>query len=340
MKHIPSAGSYSVLGLFLLTVSVATIRAVEGITPFLDSWALTIPGGGAGWLNVTKQNGYYDGELLWGAGSVNPVEAVSFTDNTLFVSRQREVQRKDAGGKVIRTQRFNDVLTAKVDGDELRLTLLAPNSNGEGFERTELTGKRQPPLPPAPDLASVKFGTPIELFNGKDLAGWKTFGDGPSGWRADDGLLVNEAPQSPGQHKSYANIRTEREFEDFKFTCDVRLPPSGNSGIYLRGIYEVQVSDAHGKPPGVNSMGAVYSRLKPSENPSKPAGEWQRFEITLVKRHVTVVLNGRTIIANQPLLGCTGGALWSDVQRPGPIYLQGDHTSVQYRDLVLRPVAK
>jgi len=100
------------------------------------------------------------------------------------------------------------------------------------------------------------------------------------------------------------------------------------------------VSDAFGKPPESHIIGAIYSRIAPSENPSKPAGEWQHFEITLVDRHVTVVLNGKTIIANQPLPGCTGGALWSDVQRPGPIYLQGDHTSVQYRNLVLRPVVK
>jgi hypothetical protein len=153
-------------------------------------------------------------------------------------------------------------------------------------------------------------------------------------------VLVNEAPQEPGKHKTYANIRTEREFEDFKLTCEVRVPKNGNSGIYLRGIYEVQVEDSHGKPPESHIMGAIYSRLTPSENASKPAGEWQNYEITLVNRHVTVVLNGKTILANQPLLGCTGGALCSDVLKPGPLYLQGDHTSVEYRKLVLRPVVK
>jgi len=239
MKRIASGSSHSALGLLLLVVGVAAARAVEGIAPFLDSWALTIPGGGAGWLSVTKQAGYYDAQLLWGSGSVLPADAVFFTDNTLFVTRQREEQRKDASGKVVRTQRFNDALMAKVEGDELRLTRLSPRSNGEGVERAEFTGKRQPPLPPAPDLAKVKFGEPLELFNGKDLTGWQTFGSASSGWRAENGVLVNEAPQEPGHHKSYANIRTEREFEDFKLACDVRVPPDGNSGIYLRGIYEV-----------------------------------------------------------------------------------------------------
>lgn len=315
-------------------------RAVEGIDPFLDKWELTIPGGGAGWLSVTRQSGYYDAEILWGGGSVVPADSVFFTDNTLLVGRQREVQRKDAAGKVIRTQRFTDMILARVEGDHLRLTLLSPNSNGEGVERTEFTGKRQPPLPPAPDLAKVKFGEPIPLFNGKDLNGWKTFGSEHNGWRAENGILINDAPQEPGRHKSYANIRTEREFEDFKFTCEVRVPAGGNSGIYLRGIYEVQVSDAYGKPASPHAMGAIYSRITPSENAAKTAGEWQQYEITLVDRHVNVVLNGKTIIANQAVPGCTGGALWSDVTRPGPIYLQGDHTSVEYRNLVLRPVVK
>jgi hypothetical protein len=340
MKRITFATTSTLLGLLLLAGGLNRARAVEGIDPFLDNWALTIPGGGAGWLGVTKQNGYYDAEILWGGGSVVPADSVFFTDNTMLVGRQREVQRKDAAGKVIRTQRFTDMILARIEGDELRLTLLSPNSNGEGVERSDFTGKRQPPLPPAPDLAKVKFGEPVQLFNGKDLSGWKTFGGGPSGWRAENGVLINHAPQEPGKHKTYANIRTDRDFEDFKFTCEVRVPANGNSGIYLRGMYEVQVSDAHGKPANAHAMGAIYSRITPTENASKPAGEWQQYEITLVNRHVNVVLNGKTIIANQPLPGCTGGALWSDVLRPGPIYLQGDHTSVEYRNLVLRPVVK
>lgn len=340
MKRIYSFSSHSLLGFLLLAGGVPAARAVEGIAPFLDNWALTIPGGGAGWLGITKQQGYYDASLLWGGGSVLPVDSVFFTDNTLYVTREREVQRKDSSDKVVRTQRFNDVLIARVEGDELKLTRLSPRPNGEGVEREEFTGKRMPTLPPAPDLTSVKFNEPIELFNGKDLTGWRTFGSGPSGWRSENGLLINRAPQEPGQHKSYANIRTEREFEDFKLTCEVRVPRGGNSGIYLRGIYEVQVEDSFGKAPEQHIMGAIYSRIAPSENPAKPAGEWQSYEITLADRHVTVVLNGKTIIANQPLLGCTGGALWSDVLRPGPIYLQGDHTSVEYRNLVLRPVKK
>jgi len=95
-----------------------------------------------------------------------------------------------------------------------------------------------------------------------------------------------------------------------------------------------------GKPLDPHNMGGIYSRIKPTVAAEKPAGEWQMMDITLVDRHVTVILNGQKIIDNQPILGCTGGALWSDVTRPGPIYFQGDHTSIEYRNIVLKPVVK
>jgi hypothetical protein len=118
------------------------------------------------------------------------------------------------------------------------------------------------------------------------------------------------------------------------------VPEKNNSGIYLRGIYEIQVFDSFGKALDSHHMGALYSRITPSVAAEKPASQWQTLDITLVDRHLTVVLNGTTIIANQPIKGCTGGALWSDEFRPGPIFLQGDHGSVSYRKVVLRPVVK
>jgi hypothetical protein len=106
----------------------------------------------------------------------------------------------------------------------------------------------------------------------------------------------------------------------------------------LRGIYEVQVEDSFEKGLDSHHMGAIYSRITPSVKAERPAGEWSGLDITLVDRHVTVVLNGVVIIDNAPLLGCTGGALWSDEFRPGPIYLQGDHGAVSFRNLVVRRV--
>ena len=139
---------------------------------------------------------------------------------------------------------------------------------------------------------------------------------------------------------AHTNIRTEREFEDFNLTLEARTLKNSNSGVYLRGIYEVQVCESYGRPVDPHNMGAIYSRICPTVAAEKPIGEWQTLDITLVDRHVTVILNGQTIIDNQPVLGCTGGALWSDPLRPGPIYLQGNHSDIDYRNIVLRPVVK
>ena len=325
-----------------LLASTAWLSAADNSNPYLGRWALTIPGGGAGWLEITQQKGFYDGSILWGGGSVVPVSAVFFDENNLYVTRTREVQRKDAAGKIIRKQQFTEAIVAQVQGDEMELTRLNPRDNGQGIERQSFSGKRIPALPPQPDLSKVKYGAPITLFNGENLEGWKLVEPrAANGWSVENGVLVNRPVQEKGKpHKSYGNLRTEREFEDFNLTLETLVQKRENSGIYLRGIYEVQVTDSYGRPLDSHNMGGVYSRVTPTVNAEKPPGEWQTFDITLVDRHVTVILNGKKIIDNQPLLGCTGGALWSDEFRPGPIYLQGDHTGVKYRNIVLRPVVK
>ena len=224
----------------------------------------------------------------------------------------------------------------------MELVTSQPLPNGLGVSHAEFTGKRIPPVSAAPDLSKVKFGDPIPLFNGKNLTGWRLLDPkAVSGWSVKDGILTNNAVQEEGKpHKPYGNLRTDKEFEDFNITVETRLPKNGNSGVYLRGIYEVQVFDSYGKPLDPHNMGAIYSRICPTTNAEKSAGEWQTLDITLVQRHVTVILNGVKIIDNQPVLGCTGGALWSDEFRPGPIYLQGDHTGIEYRSVVIRPVVK
>jgi hypothetical protein len=330
-RHLPW-----VLSLF---TACAAALAADDALPYLGRWALTIPGGGAGWLGVEAKDGALKGSILWGGGSVLPVNAVQVEGDHLVVTRLHESRQKDAAGKTVKKV-TTETITARVTGDQMSLTTRRTREDGSAEGKSEdFKGKRIPPLPSAPDLSQVKFGDPIKLFNGVDLAGWKTMG-APSGWSVQDGVLVNEAKQEPGKHKSYANIRTEREFEDFNLTLEFRVPKGGNSGVYLRGIYEVQVADSFGQKPESHNLGAIYSRITPTALPAKAPGEWQTYDITLVDRHVTVILNGQKIVDNRPLLGCTGGALWSDEFRPGPLYLQGDHTSVDYRNIVLRPVVK
>ena len=270
-----------------------------------------------------------------------PLESAKVEDGQLVLTRKHAAQRKGEGGKATKVIIF-ETITATVEGDVMKLTSVKPREEGPGQDKAEFTGRREPAMPPAPDLEPVKFGDPVRLFNGKDLTGWRlTDPKADSGWSVKDGVLVNEVAQEEGKpRKHYGNLRTDREFEDFNLTLEMRVPKGGNSGVYLRGIYEVQVADSYGKPLDPHNMGAIYSRIKPTVSAEKPAGEWQTMDITLVDRHVTVVLNGKKIIDNQPLLGCTGGALWSDVTRPGPIYLQGDHTGIEYRNIVLKPVVK
>lgn len=326
----------------LLIGASLSLQAADGSNPFIGRWALTIPGGGAGWLGITQEKGYYDGSILWGGGSVVPVDSVFFNDDILYVTRIHEVQRKDNSGKVIRTQRFTELISARADGDNLTLTTTRARSNGNGLETSQFTGKRIPALPAKPDLSAARFGESINLLKENDLQGWKlTDANQVNGWSVKEGVLVNNPTQQEGKpHISYGNLRTVQEFEDFNLKLETKVNKRENSGIYLRGIYEVQVTDSYGRPLDSHNMGGIYSRITPTVNAEKPPGEWQTFDITLCNRHVTVILNGTKIIDNQPLLGCTGGALWSDEFRPGPIYLQGDHTGVSYRNIVLRPILK
>lgn len=319
---------------------VVTTGVAGAAHPWQGAWALTLPDGRAGWLGVEERGGQLHASVLWGGGSVLPAESARVENGQLVVTRVQTVERKDAAGKAVKTK-ITETITAVAHGEELQLTTVKQRPNGSEDKAT-FTGRRLPPLPPAPDLGRVTFGTPVSLFNGKDLTGWRlTDPKAPNGWGARDGMLVNDATQEEGKpRKRYGNLRTDAEFEDFNLQVELRVPKDGNSGIYLRGIYEVQVSDSHGKPVDSHNMGAIYSRITPRVAAEKPAGEWQTLNVTLADRHVTVVLNGTKIIDNQPVAGCTGGALWSDVTRPGPIYLQGDHTSVEYRNMVLRPRLK
>jgi hypothetical protein len=321
--------------LLALSVGCAAVFAGESANPFIGHWALTIPGGGAGWLGVEQKNGQLKASILWGGGSVVPVSRARIKGDILIL--ERDHRRKRSDGKVYE---YTETIIAEVSGDELTLTQIMPRRDGSGENHSEFTGKRIPALPPKPDLSKVKYGKPIKLFNGENLNGWKlTNPRQTNGWSVEDGVLVNNPKQTEGQpHISYGNLRTEAEFKDFNLKLEVKVQKRENSGVYLRGIYEVQVSDAYGRSLDSHNMGGIYSRITPMVSAEKPAGQWQSLDMTLLDRHVTVKLNDKLIIDNEPLLGCTGGALWSDQLRPGPIYLQGDHTGINYRNIVLTPI--
>jgi hypothetical protein len=324
----------SILSSFRL-LSVALLASgtlAFGANSYVGHWALTIPGGGAGWLGVEEKDGALSGSVLWGGGSVVPVQGVKVDGDKLIVTRLSKGKNKSGA-----EEKITETITGIASGDDLKLTTVKAKEDGVEFAKAEFTGKRIPPVPAAPDLSKVKYGEPVSLFNGKDLTGWRLMNEkADNGWSVVDGVLQNRVEK--GKHNG--NIQTDKMFEDFNIKLEVRTQAGSNSGIYLRGIYEIQVAESFGKPLDPHNMGALYSRITPSVAAEKAIGEWQTFDITLVDRHLTVILNGKTIIDNQPVLGCTGGAMSSDEFKPGPIYLQGDHTNIDYRNIVLRPVVK
>jgi hypothetical protein len=333
----------------MLSSCTAEVKKVQPepkteISDFFGQWTIDIAGGWVGWLEVRQEDKYVDADLLWKWGSVEPVANVYLLGNKYLVAtRTYDLNRKtDADGKVIRKHVITELYQMARDGEKIKGYLLVPKADGTGVDSTAFTGTKLPPVPPAPDLTKIKFGEPISLFNNKDLTGWKLVDEKlKNGFSVVDGVLVNDPVQKEGQpHIAYGNLRTVKEFGDFNLKLEVNVPAGSNSGIYLKGMYEIQVLDSYKKPLNMHNMGALYSRITPSVNAEKPAGTWQTLDITLCERHLTVILNGVKIIDNQPVYGPTGGAIISDVFAPGPVYLQGDHGTVSYRNITLTPILK
>ena len=177
----------------------------------------------------------------------------------------------------------------------------------------------------------------VDLFNGKDTCGWVNASpEQPMSWTVTDGLLTN-APQAG---KRGVDIHSEQMFDDFELHTEFKLPENSNSGIYLRGRYEVQIN-SHAGPLSQESMGGVYSLHTPTELASHPWDQWQIFDIRLVGTTLTVVLNGKTILDQMDLPNATPGGTdrFKDTSKPGPIYIQGDHGPIAFRAIRIRPIA-
>lgn len=185
---------------------------------------------------------------------------------------------------------------------------------------------------PAPKLGyneSPNWDRTMALFNGKDLEGWHLDSD-KNEWSVKDGVLSNA--------KGGANLISDKKFSDFMAHIEFRYPEGSNSGIYLRGRYEVQIADNFGLAPLDIYFGGIYGFLEPNENAAKKAGEWQTYDITLIGNRVTIVANGKTVINDQTIPGITGGALDSKEGEPGPFMIQGDHGPVEFRAFEVTPV--
>lgn len=167
---------------------------------------------------------------------------------------------------------------------------------------------------------------PITLI-GKDLSSWKTR-DERTGWKIENGILTNTPPSS--------DLYTIKKFWNFDLHYEYKIPPGSNSGMYLRGRYEIQILDDFGKEPSPGGNGSIYGQTVAKSNAGKAPGEWNSVDVKLVGHKVTVKMNGSVIVDDVTLTGPTGGALDDKVNEPGPIMLQGDHGAVSFRNIRIK----
>jgi hypothetical protein len=302
--------TFSLLCLAAAAVSPAIAQKAD---PFAGRWDLTVAPKTANatnypdWMEVAPHDGV-------------PAVRIQPRTGSAFYAKSFEVK-----GSHLSVVWSNGTTTWELDrqGDKLIGT-----EHRSGSPAADLTGLRAPAL----NRKDPKNWTAAEpIFNGRDLAGWESANPTAANhWIVQNGELVNETKG--------ANLRTVRKFEDFKLHIEFNCPEDGNSGIFLRGRYEVQVEyEKAGANDDYHGIGAVYSMLKPAVALPRTPGTWETFDITLVGRRLTIVRNGTKTIDNQEIAGPTGGALDSMEATPGPFYIQGDHTGgMKYRNITIQ----
>jgi len=152
----------------------------------------------------------------------------------------------------------------------------------------------------------------VALFNGKDLAGWKTKSEGH--WKAEEGVLVYDGKGG--------DLITTKDYRNFVLHVDWKIGPKGDSGVYLRGEPQVQIWD---NPEG--SGGLYNDKVKALKKADKPIGEWNRFEIIVEKDVVTVKLNGETVVDKF-------AKKWK--RERGPIHLQHHGNPLWFKNIYIK----
>lgn len=282
-------------------------------SPIEGRWDISVDANGKvlpSWLEV-RHSGTKTlvGQFTGFSGSARPISVIHFKEGKFDFAIPPQWERGESDLKVEGT----------VSGDAITGSLTTPDGKTYSYK-----GVRAPSLR---GKATPAWGSPIKLTAGNEIKGWHATGENQ--WIAENGIL-----RSP---KSGANLVTDQKFNDFKLHIEFRIPKGSNSGVYLRGRYEVQITDGKGMEPALDQMGAIYGFITPSEMVAKEAGEWNTFDITLVGRMLTLVANGKTVISNQEIPGITGGALDSNEGEAGPLYIQGDHGPVEYRNIIITP---
>lgn len=286
-----------------------------GSASYLGRWDLVLKAPDheyPSWLEVTEENGQLKARMVGRWGNARPLPKVEITNETLTFVSPKEEEESQA----------DLVFTGKFTG-----ATLAGTVNGPDGKTWQWTGVKAPALE---KTTTPKWGKPIPLFNGKDLTGWHMSKAGPPEWSVQNGTLV-----SPGNGPELFN---DRKFQNFKLHVEFNCGKNSNSGVYLRGRYETQIETESQEEPPSHHTGGIYGFLDPNPEQPRTPDVWQTFDITLIGRKVTVVLNGKTIIDNREIPGITGGAVDSHEALPGPIYLQGSEKGhVAFRSIVITP---
>ena len=308
-----------------LAVATALIAMIGGYSrvstqsrpdeALLGRWDLIVQRGTQtmpSWLEVERSgNVRLVGQFVGSGGSARPIAKIEFKDGTFQFTIPPQWERES-----------NDLaFEGRLEGERISGTMTTADG-----QKLTLSGTRAPSLRRTGQPA---WGQPIKLLNGKTLEGWHTVGGRENQWSVVGGVLQSA--------KSGANLATDQKFDDFKLHLEFRVPKGSNSGVYLRGRYELQIEDSAGLDPSSHHLGGVYGFIAPSQNVARPAGEWQTMDVSLIGRMITYELNGTSIICNREIPGITGGALDSAEGDPGPLLLQGDHGPVDYRNLVITP---
>jgi Domain of Unknown Function (DUF1080) len=281
----------------------------------LGRWDLVVQRGTQtmpSWLEVERSGSVrLVGQFVGSGGSARPIAKIEFKDGTFQFTIPPQWERES-----------NDLtFEGRLEGERISGSMTTADG-----QKLTWSGTRAPSLR---RTGQPVWGQPIKLLNGKTLEGWHTVGGRENQWSVVDGVLQST--------KSGANLATDQKFDDFKLHLEFRVPKGSNSGVYLRGRYELQIEDSAGLAPSSHHLGGVYGFIAPSENVARPAGEWQTMDVSLVGRMITYELNGTSIICNREIPGITGGALDSAEGEPGPLLLQGDHGPVDYRNFVITP---
>jgi hypothetical protein len=304
---------------FAQTEKPATNSASDSVKAFLGRWDLTLKAPDReypSWLELREENGQLKAQMVGRWGNARPLPSAELSNGRLkLVSPKEEEGSKE-------DMVFDATLAGKI---------LSGTTNGPDGKTWRWTGRRAPALKRA---GEPNWASPIPLFNGKDLTGWHEDKRGASpAWKVENGALI-----TPGNGPELIN---DLKFEDFKVHVEFNCGPESNSGVYLRGRYEVQIETDSASDPPSQRIGGVYGFLAPSPEPARTPDKWQTYDITLVGRTVTVVLNGTTIIGNKEIPGITGGALDSREGLSGPIYLQGSEKGhVMFRNIVITPASE